>query len=386
MTRRTGIGAVAERTQTAGAGHEGSPARRRARWAAAALLSLALIALLLPSSGANLAADALQTAFGAGLAPTSTHAARAGAKQRRAGARSSASYAGPIIGTNDAAGWGPVAARTILQGNITWNRVELGSPYNTLASSHSDGFKALAIVNNTNDETPLSTINPSVWGAGVVSELKGNPGVSIAEAGNEAYLKGDVAEPVQYGRMYLAAVGDMQAAGIHMPLLFNMTGDIPLNTWADPNGWSEDAKGGGWLRDAVNGVPGLAGAILANGISVHPYGAVGENSHDDWGTASVAADEAVTKSVLGATPPVYVTEIGFDLGGCGDSTGACSRREQASKLQAAYAELLADPHVAGIWWYQSHDDSTGRWGFMNRNGSTRPSFKALSAIATTLGQ
>ena len=349
------------------------------------LLSLVLIALLLPSSGADLAADGLQAAFGAGLAPTPAHSAGASAKRRR-GARSSASYAGPIIGTNDAAGWGPAAARTILQGNITWNRVELGSPYNTLASSRSDGFKALAIVNNTNDETPLSAISPSAWGAGVVSEIDGNPGISIAEASNEAYLKGDIAEPVQYGRMYLAAVEDMQSAGIHIPLLFNMTGDIPLNTWASPNGWSEDAKGGGWLRDAVNGVPGLAAAILANGISVHPYGAVGENSHDDWGIASVAADEAVAKAVLGSTPPFYVTEIGFDLRGCGEPVGACSRREQASKLQAAYAALLADPHVAGVWWYQSHDDTTGHWGFMNRNGSTRPSFKALSALATTLGQ
>lgn len=378
---------MAEVARTAGAAQVAGPGSRRARRGAAALLSLALIALLLPSSGADLAADGLQAAFGAGLAPTPSpaHAARASAR-RKGRVRSAATYTGPIIGTNDAAGWGPAAARTILQGNITWNRVELGSPYNTLASSRSDGFKALAIVNNTNDETPLSAVNPSVWGAGVVSELEGNPGVSIAEAGNEAYLKGDVAEPVQYGRMYLAAVEDMQAAGIHIPLLFNMTGDIPLSSWANPNGWSEDAKGGGWLRDAVNGVPGLAGAILANGISVHPYGAVGENSHDDWGTASVAADEAVAKAVLGSVPPFYVTEIGFDLRSCGDPAGACSRREQASKLQAAYAALLTDPHVAGIWWYQSHDDSTGRWGFMDRDGSVRPSFKALSEIATTLGQ
>jgi hypothetical protein len=377
---------VAALARTADGGQAGTPRSHRARWGVVALLSLAVLALLLPSSGAYLAADGLQAAFGAGPAPTSARVARVGANKRRTHARAATSDAGPIIGTNDAAGWGPAAARTILQGNITWNRVELGSPYNTLESSRDDGFKALAIVNNTNDETPLSTIDPSAWGAGVVSEIEGNPGISIAEAGNETYLKGDVAEPVQYGRMYVAAVQDMQAAGIHIPLLFNMTGDIPLNTWADPNGWSEDAKGGGWLRDAVNGVPGLAEAIRVNGISVHPYGAVGENSHDDWGTASVAADEGVAKAVLGTIPPFYVTEIGFNLAECGDPAGACSRREQASKLQAAYSELLADPHVAGIWWYQSHDDSTGRWGFMNRDGNTRPSFNALSAIATSLGQ
>ena len=96
----------------------------------------------------------------------------------------------------------------------------------------------------------------------------------------------------------------MDAAGIHIPLLFNMAGDYPHGSWAFPQGWSEDAHGGGWLRDAVSAVPGLAAAILANGISVHPYGAVGENVHDDWGSAAVAADEAVARSVLGSTPSV----------------------------------------------------------------------------------
>ncbi len=344
-----------------------------------ALLALGLIALVLPSSGADLAADGLQAAFGAGLNAIAGHTSKRGA-------RSSASPSGPIIGTNDAAGWGAQAAHTILQGQITWNRVELGSPTNTLASSLAYGFNVLAVADNPNDETPLSASNPSTWGATVAAELEQDHGIAIAEAGNEAYLKGGVAEPVQYGRMYLAAVQDMGAAGIHVPLLFDMTGDIPLNTWADPNGWSEDAKGGGWLRDAVNGVPGLAGAILANGVSVHPYGAVGEDNHDDFGIASVAAEESVAKTVLGSVPPFYVTEVGFNLGGCGDPSGACSQRQQASELQAAYAALLADPHVAGIWWYQSHDDNTGRWGFMNKHNSTRLAFRKLSAIAVSVGQ
>ena len=380
------IGAVFEHARIAGAAHGRSLARRRARLSGAALLLVGVLALALPSSAAKLAADGLQAAFGVGLCATAGNSSHEATASKRSGRSAAASYSGPIIGTNDAAGWGAGAAHTILQGNITWNRVELGSHSNTLASSLSYGFKVLAIANNPDDEAPLSASNPSTWGAGVAAELGEDHGISIAEAGNEAYLKGGVAEPVQYGRMYLAAVEDMHAAGIHTPLLFDMTGDIPLNTWADPNGWSEDAKGGGWLRDAVNGVPGLAGAILANGIAIHPYGAIGENTHDDWGTAAAAADESVAQAVLGSIPPFYVSEIGFDLGNCGGSTGACSRRQQASELQAAYSALLADPHVAGIWWYQSHDDGTGRWGFMNRNNTTRPSFKKLSAIATALGQ
>ena len=75
------------------------------------------------------------------------------------------------------------------------------------------------------------------------------------------------------------------------------------------------------------------------------------------------------------------TEFGYDLNSCGRDLGACSQQEQASKLTAAYDVFTADPHIAGIWWYQSHDDSTGHFGLMNNDNSTRPSFTALSKIA-----
>src|SRR6185437_11891275 len=48
-----------------------------------------------------------------------------------------------IVGTNDGAGWGPAAAKTILEGHITWNRVEIGMSSNTLSQSLSDGFHVL---------------------------------------------------------------------------------------------------------------------------------------------------------------------------------------------------------------------------------------------------
>jgi hypothetical protein len=105
---------------------------------------------------------------------------------------------GKIVGTNDGAGWGVAAAQTIIAGHITWNRVELGSGANTLARSLSDGFRVLAIVGNVGDGTPLSQVEPAQWGAGVVSQIRANPGISIAEAGNEMYLKCGVANPVQH--------------------------------------------------------------------------------------------------------------------------------------------------------------------------------------------
>jgi hypothetical protein len=308
------------------------------------------------------------------------------ARSTLASRSAAATPARPIIGTNDGTGWGAKAARKILAGHITWNRVAVDEGGNLVAESRTLGFKVLGVVGNVLDEMPLSRVEPKSWGAEVVSELQTNRGISIAEAGNESYFKDQLANPVQYGRMYLDAVEDMKAAHIQIPLLFNMTGDIPLHTWAHPDGWSEDAKGGGWLREAVQGVPGLARAILANGISIHPYGALGENTHDDWGISAAAADEAVAKTVLGAIPPFYVTEIGYAIGRCGISAGACSTREQASKLQAAYEVFLADPDIAGIWWYQSHDDPTGNYGFMSAQNVPRLSFKVLAGLAAAVGQ
>ena len=133
-------------------------------------------------------------------------------------------------------------------------------------------------------------------------------------------------------------------------------------------------------------MPGLGAAILANGLAIHPYGALGESVEDDTGVAAGATEEGVAHTVLGATPPVYVTEFGYDLRQCHANVGACSGREQASKLKAAYAAFLADPHVEGIWWYQSHDDSIGHYGLMTNRNRRRPSFKALSAIAEAEGQ
>jgi hypothetical protein len=346
--------------------------------------TLGVLAILALAAGVALAAKLNTTSEEPGVSDSPAHLGHLTIAHRRAVSQGLASPAGPIIGTNDAAGWGPAPARTVLQGHITWDRVDLGSHDDTLAVSLSDGFKVLAIAGNV--EAPLSDVDPGQWGAQVAYELEANRGISIAEAGNESYLKGGVANPVQYGHMYLDAIEDMKAAGIHTRLLFNMTGDIPLDTWADPGSWSEDANGGGWLREAVTAVPGLAGAILANGISVHPYGALGENKHDDWGIDSVAADEAVASTVLGSIPPVYVTEIGYALNECGATIGACSGNEQASKLQAAYEVFLADPHIDGIWWYQSHDDSTGEYGFMTAKNRLRPAFRVLSAIGRAVGQ
>jgi hypothetical protein len=82
---------------------------------------------------------------------------------------------------------------------------------------------------------------------------------------------------------------------------------------------------------------------------------------------------------------MYITEFGYSLNVCGARNGACSQQELATKLTAAYKTFLADPHVAGIWWYQAHDDGTGSYGLINSDNSARPSLAALDNIASELG-
>ena len=288
---------------------------------------------------------------------------------------------GVAIGVHGAAGWGTTVVKDFLSNHITWNRVEIGMPSNTAAESIKDGFKTLAIVGNVEDGKALSKVEATKWGAEVVSQLKANPGIAVAEAGNEMYYKGGIAEPAQYGKLYLAAIEAMKKAGLKTPLLFNMEGDYEHN-----GVWSYDAHGGGWLRDAVNANKGLAAAIAANGIAIHPYGAIGQNGGDTHGTLAPAADEAVAQAVLGSIPPVWITEFGYSLTACGSTFGACNERQQAAKLRHAYKAFLRDPHVAGIFWYQSHDDGTGHFGLMNSSNGLRPSFTALEKIGAKQGQ
>ena len=121
---------------------------------------------------------------------------------------------------------------------------------------------------------------------------------------------------------------------------------------------------------------GLGAAVLANGVAIHPYGAVGEDSADYAGTGAPATEEQNAQNVLGGIPAFYITEFGYAITTCSQPSAAavCSEAEQASEMQAAYQVFLADRHIKGIWWYQAHDDSTGGWGYLDANSNPRPSF------------
>lgn len=319
-----------------------------------------------------------------------------------AGSHATSTPANPnhaIIGLGDSTGWGPGPAGTILNAGIKWERIEVcnshletcsGGP--TITSSEALGFKDVGVVGNINDNQPLNQVNIASWTSYTLADIQSNPSVTLWEVMNEPHFKGvnnstQFADPATYGSMYLSlynAVKSQQQVGhlTGVKLLFAITGDYPYSTTR----WSQDANNGGWLRNAVNANPGLAAAILdkstAYAFVTHPYGGIGQNNADGSGTAAVAAQENVAQAVLGTVPDFYITEFGFSIAPGGtNGYQVLDQNAQANNLTAAYQIFLSDPHIKGIWWYQSHDDSTGNWGLMNNDNTTRQAFAVLAAIA-----
>lgn len=297
------------------------------------------------------------------------------------GARLKTSPASPsghtLVGTNGAVGWGPDPAAVILGGHITWARTEYGAE--SAKTGVDEGFGVLEVVGNTPDDQPLSTVDASSYGGTVVSQVRNDPSARLLEAGNEMYLKGERCDPATYGELYLNGLHALRAANIKTPYLFNMVGGILDCT---------DYTASEWLRGALTANPGLGAAIRANGVTTHPYGRAGQNRDDSFGTAAVNAQENLLLNEVGAIPPIYATEFGYNRCGPSDWPGTVgSNEEAANAIQAAYPQFLNDANVKGIWYFQSHDYyGDNCWGFMNNDNTTRPQFGVLSGFALSQGQ
>ena len=95
----------------------------------------------------------------------------------------------------------------------------------------------------------------------------------------------------------------------------------------------------------------------------------------------------MANTVLGSIPPFYVTEIGYALSLLWQPPTA---RAHATNRRASCrppTKCSSPTRTSqGIWWYQSHDDSTGDYGFMTKKNRLRPAFRVLSAIGQAVGQ
>lgn len=279
-----------------------------------------------------------------------------------------------IVGVNDGSGWGPAPAKQIIAAGLKSERLEGTTK---LAESKANGFSSHAvIVGNTPDTSPLSSVNVGAWVTNTIAEVLAAQaaGALVCEVINEPNLKGGVANPAQYGKMYAALHEAKVAMGLTIPLAFYTAGD-----WynAATKTWEQDASMKGWNEAAITAVPALKTAIDC--ICAHPYGKAHATGGGDAGPGGLENQlkESVQAGVVNADK-LYITEWGEIATG----TGAPELATHAAAVEAAYVEFLGMPQTRGIWYYQSHDDSNGRFGLIdNTTGVARPAFAVVAGLA-----
>jgi hypothetical protein len=298
-----------------------------------------------------------------------------------------------IIGVNDGSGWGPADSAKFHEFGFTSERLEAGGPYTTIAESTALGWTDdTVIVGNTDDEEPLRSVNIPEWTANTLAQVKeeASYGVTLLEVGNEMYLKGycedcyQQKEPAKYAEMFVSLSKAVEAAGIKgVKLLFDSFGNYEET---EGGKLSQISHGGGWLATAEKAEPELLKRVA--GFTMHPYGEAGENKENDWGPGALKAEHEQAVSLGFENTEYYVTEFGVQLD-VGGVTGSTSLANQAEKIKAVYNELIGDGFVKGIWYYQTHDDGTGKWGLIEHqeSGSSpfvpRPALEVVSHFALT---
>jgi hypothetical protein len=281
-----------------------------------------------------------------------------------------------IIGLVGGSGWGPVLAKKVIAAGFVSERLEAGSPWTTLKESYENGFRNdQVIVGNTPDETKLSEINIASWVATALGEVKeaDSYGYTLLEVGNEMYSKGGQAEPVKYAKMYTALSEAVEHAGIDgVTLIFDSFGDYKTTSGEESN----LAGGRGWLGDALKAEPVLKGLVGA--FSSHPYGVPGVKYYGhDWGIEGLESQRAAAVSLGFAHTDYYATEYGEEDHLPQNEADAAL---QAERIKWAYNEMLTQPYIKGIWYYQLHDDGTGKWGLVSAPWKPRPAMAVLAGF------
>ncbi len=292
-----------------------------------------------------------------------------------------------IVGLNDGAGWGAPDSTKFHERGFTSERLEAGGPYTKIKESTELGWtNDTVIVGNTPDETPLSSINVTTWTSETLAQIKEEMtyGVTLFEVGNEMFLKGycgegcyQQKEPAKYAEMFVSLSKAVEKEGITgIKLLFNSYGDYETSNGGP---WSQVCCGGGWLATAEKAQPELLKRV--SGFTMHPYGAAGENKENDWGPGALKVEHEQAVSLGFEHTNYYATEFGIKLEeGGGD--GSTSKANQAEKIGAVYSELAGFGYVKGIWYYQSHDDGSGKWGLIEHQEGGESPFEPRPSLET----
>lgn len=301
-----------------------------------------------------------------------------------------------ILGINTGGSWGEAPAKAFIKAGITSSRIDLGRG-DSISQALAYGFKdLLAIVGNTPNSTPLSSVSETEWLAKATAQCKvcAEYGVELCEGGNEMYGKGTWPnnEGALYGRRMLALAESVKKAGYPIKLLANLyefspaaarRGAFPSDGLKAHHATAREAVAAGWLEPMLAAAPGLK--TLLGGFTAHPYGLPGW----EWGEGGMIAQRELAVKLGVQVCDLYVTEFGVECESTNAIAGysAPTPAKQAEMTLAMYRSLLALPEVKGIWGYNSHDEGSGaagaagKWGWMTTASVARPVLAAIGALA-----
>jgi hypothetical protein len=252
----------------------------------------------------------------------------------------------------------------VLGAGVNWDRIDVGngSDLSEVQNALSQGMKSLVLYN-----PGLAGMAPATAAAQVkaLAQKLLPLGLTEIEFGNEVYYNGST--PQTYAAQYAAAHAAL--AGMGITLIANAWGDYEQSNGS----WSQMAAGNGWIHDFMAASPGPVDAW-----SVHPYGPMGQiTDGNDSGEGMIPAFRAAAIA-NGSSAPWYVTEVGQNMGGDVYSP-AVTQTQQATDLTTYLNDVQTKyPYVKMLTWYEVVDDSSGQWGLVNNDASSRPSFTALA--------
>jgi hypothetical protein len=259
-----------------------------------------------------------------------------------------------IIGVNGASGLGANPAALIASG-IRSDRLAF-APESTawewgqsLAASQAAGFtNQTVIIGNIDDGTPWADVTEATYVSNALKQALLCTGAAMLELSNEPYYKGGVPDPAAYGKLALAAIKAIKAAGVTTPLAVCAHGDV------DVNGKWSDAPSAGWAGLMVAAAPELP--KLADGVTYHCYGRAGEDDEENAGTR--ALEDVYAECIrLGFPKAIWVTEMGFQIvAGSSSYNTVPNEAEQAAQIKAVMTDLVKIEGMRGIWPYAIHDE------------------------------
>lgn len=268
-----------------------------------------------------------------------------------------------IIGTNDFSGWQEAPAKTMVAAGIKCGRNEgTGEVAKAISYGH-DPTDSVVIVGNTSSGSRLSTVNKATQTAQVVKEAEACAalGVELLEFMNEPYFKGQShnKEGGVYAGLYLSALAAIKAKGLKVKLLACLDAEMA---------WVEAMPVEFWSN--------------VQGLTIHPYGEQTWN----YGLAGYLKCLQYASS-KGANVGYYVTEYGVELKGKNTQYPGFSVSTEAERQAAVtsmYNFLIKDKTAGGckaIYYYQSHNDGTGTFGFMDDTNKPLPLMSTIAAFA-----